>query len=263
MILYLVKLGKELGVPVIATIASRGQGVPELFRAGVETAKNVPNRKNFLLSLDIENSVTELVSLLGEEISENLGLPQRLLALKLLEEDEEFEGRIRKERPEIIPKIESLRKELSQCHGRPADMVLSSERHSLAMNLFEHVAQVKPAGKKMLRDRVDRYLLHPFWGYLFLALTLFALFNLIFNFGSMIEEPLLGWFGQLAEYVGSRLDQESLFFTVVDGLVQGFSGGIGIVLPYLIPFSFSLLLLLRSWPFFSGPFSHFFPDFRV
>ena len=59
----------------------------------------------------------------------------------------------------------------------------------------------------------------------------------------MIEEPLLGWFEQLAEYLSSRLDQESLFFTVVDGLVQGFSGGIGIVLPYLVPFLFGLALL--------------------
>jgi ferrous iron transport protein B len=191
----------------------------------------------------VETAVTKLVSLLEEEISEGLGLPQRLLALKLLEGDDELEGRIRKESPELISKIQRLRQELSQGHGRPTDVVLSSERHSLAMNLFEHVAQVRPATKKMLRDKVDRYLMHPFWGYVFLALTLFTLFNFIFKFGSIVEGPLLGWFDQLAAYLASHLDQESLFFTLLKGMIQGLSGGIGIVLPYLIPFLFGLSLL--------------------
>ncbi len=236
-------LRRELGVPIIPTIASRGQGVPELFRVAVETAEKGQLGKNFPFSLDVETAVTKLVSLLEEEISEGLGLPQRLLALKLLEGDDELEGRIRKESPGLISKIQRLRQELSQGHGRPTDVVLSSERHSLAMNLFEHVAQVRPATKKMLRDKVDRYLMHPFWGYVFLALTLFTLFNFIFKFGSIVEGPLLGWFDQLAAYLASHLDQESLFFTLLKGMIQGLSGGIGIVLPYLIPFLFGLSLL--------------------
>jgi ferrous iron transport protein B len=47
----------------------------------------------------------------------------------------------------------------------------------------------------------------------------------------------------LFAYLSGRLDATSLFFTVTNGLVQGFSGGIGIVLPYLVPFIIGLSLL--------------------
>jgi ferrous iron transport protein B len=68
-------LQRELGVPVIPIIASRGQGVPELFRVAAETAEEGQTGKSFPFSLDVETAVTELVSLLGEGISEGLGLP--------------------------------------------------------------------------------------------------------------------------------------------------------------------------------------------
>jgi ferrous iron transport protein B len=39
------------------------------------------------------------------------------------------------------------------------------------------------------------------------------------------------------------LSEESPFFHILNGLIQGFSGGIGIVLPYLIPFLLGLAIL--------------------
>jgi ferrous iron transport protein B len=85
--------------------------------------------------------------------------------------------------------------------------------------------------------------MHPFWGYVLLGLILFVFFNMIFRFGSFIEEPLLLWFEGVAAYLGSYLSEGSLAFTVIEGLIQGFSGGIAIVLPYLIPFLVGLALL--------------------
>jgi ferrous iron transport protein B len=236
-------LERELAVPVIPTVASQGQGVQELFMASIETSKKRKIGKSHPLSLDVEMRVAELAMCLGEAIPKKLGLPRRLIALKLLEEDEDLEEKIRGIRPELIPKLQDLRHALSQSHGRPSDMVLSSERHSLAMNLFEHVALVKPAEKKMFRDVVDRYLMHPLWGYLFLGMVLFVLFNFVFTFGSLVEQPLLGWFDRLTEYVAAHLTKGSLLFTLAHGIIQGLSGGIGIVLPYLIPFLFGLTLL--------------------
>jgi ferrous iron transport protein B len=234
---------EELGISVIPTIASRGQGVHELFMTAIETAKRGKLGKSFLLSRDAETAVEDLAAHLGEITPGKLNLPPRLLALKLLEEDEDLEGRILKDAPELVPQIIHLRNGLSRSYGRPADVVLSSERHSLAMNLFEHVASVKPATRKTLRDKVDRYLMHPLWGYLFLGATIFALFNFIFTLGSLIETPLIDWFERLSIYLAERMDRDSLLFTVLEGLIQGFSGGIGIVLPYLIPFLFGLALL--------------------
>lgn len=236
-------LSRDLGVPVIPTIATRGQGVPELFQAALENARNGTSGNTHYLSLDVERAVSELTALLGADLPERLGLPARILAIKLLEEDEEFEESIRNTKPGIMLDVVRLRRTLAECHGRPSDVVVSSERHSLAMNLFEHVAKVKPRTGKRFRDHVDKFLMHPVFGYVFLGAILFLFFWVVFSFGKHIEEPILALFERFQAYLGARLSSDSLFFTILNGLIQGFSGGIGIVLPYLIPFLLGLSLL--------------------
>jgi len=236
-------LSQDLGVPVIPTIANRGQGVPELFQSAVETAKSGKTGKIHSLSLDVERAVSEVTDLFGRRATKSLGLPQRFLAIKLLEEDEEFERAVKEIDPSAMRDVERLRRVLSECHGRPSDVVVSSERHSLAMNLFEHVAKVKPRTSKPFRDQVDKVLMHPVLGYVFLAGVLFSFFWLVFSLGKHIEEPLLALFGQFTATLGAHFSKQSLLFMVVNGLIQGFSGGIGIVLPYLIPFLLGLSLL--------------------
>jgi len=76
----------------------------------------------------------------------------------------------------------------------------------------------------------------------FWAGVLFFFFWIVFSLGKHIEEPILA-FRALRSLSGVHLSKESLLFTVVNGLFQGFSGGIGIVLPYLIPFLLGLSLL--------------------
>jgi ferrous iron transport protein B len=236
-------LSQELGVPVIPTIAIRGQGVPELFQSALETAKRGTAGTIHFLSLDVERVISELADLLGVATARRLGVPQRFLAIRLLEQDEEFEQAVREINPGIMGEVERSRSMLSECHGRPSDMVVSSERHSLAMNLFEHVAKVKPRSAKPFRENIDNYLMHPYLGYAFLAAVLFSFFWMVFSLGKHIEEPILALFDLAAGYLGVHLSKESLLFTVVNGLIQGFSGGIGIVLPYLIPFLLGLSLL--------------------
>ncbi|MEW6439695.1 MAG: ferrous iron transport protein B [bacterium] len=236
-------LEEDLGVPTVPTIASRGQGIPELFEATVRTATAQQAGRSFYRSRDVENAVAELSFLIGEKTAAELGVPSRLLGLKLLEGDEDFQRRVRSRRPEVLPEVERLQESLSYYRGRPADVVLSSERHSLALNLLEHVTEVKPRVKPGFLERLDSYLLHPILGYLILGLILFGFFNAVFGLGRLVEQPVLSWFGQLSEILRSRLDQTSLGFTLAEGLIQGFSGGIGIVLPYLVPFLLGLSLL--------------------
>lgn len=236
-------LSRDLGIPVMPTIATRGQGVPELFRSALETARRGKTGKTFFLSLDVERAVSELAGLLDQATTERMKVPPRILAIKLLEKDEELESAAAKIQPKVIHDVERLRRSLAECHGRPSDVVVSSERHSLAMNLFEHVAKVKARNGNSFRGQVDEFLMHPYLGYVFLGGILFSFFWLVFSVGERVEEPLLGLFEDFAEYLGGHLSTESLFFNILNGLIQGFSGGIGIVLPYLIPFLLGLAIL--------------------
>lgn len=236
-------LSQDLGVPVIPTIAIRGSGVTELFKTALDAARSKSHGNILYFSQDVENVVSEIGSLIHEALVKNTGSPRRFLSLKFLEQDKEFEDQIFKAAPGLMTALKKLRQGISDCHGRPADMVILSERHALAMNLFEHVARVRPRNKRSVRVQVDKYIMHPVLGYVLLAGILFGLFALVFGLGKELEAPLLAQFEKWALYLNQHVEKESLFSFIMNGLIQGFTGGIGIVLPYLIPFLIGLSLL--------------------
>ena len=236
-------LSKDLGVPVIPTIATRGLGLPELYKTALNAARTKAHGKIFHFSQDVENVVSEVDSLINDALVKELGFSKRFLSLKFLEQDKEFEDKIFKAVPALIPDFKKLRQRISDCHGKSADMVIISERHALAMNLFEHVAKVRPRKKRSVRIQVDNYIMHPVLGYVLLAGILFGLFALVFVFGREVEAPLLAQFEKWTMYLNQHIEKGSIFFFIINGLIQGFSGGIGIVLPYLVPFLIGLSLL--------------------
>jgi ferrous iron transport protein B len=236
-------LSRDIGVPVIPTIAIRGSGVTELFKKTLDVARTKSNGEIFPFSQDIEHVVSEIGSLVHEALVKNTGSSRRFLSLKFLEQDKEFEDQIFKAAPDLTPALKKLRQEISDCHGKPADMAVISERHAMAMNLFEHVAKVRPRKKRSLPIQVDKYIMHPVLGYVLLAGILFGLFFLVFGLGKELEVPLLEQFEKWALYLNQQVEKGSLFSFIMNGLIQGFTGGIGIVLPYLIPFLIGLSLL--------------------
>jgi len=113
------------------------------------------------------------------------------------------------------------------------------QRHKLAQELAQtYVHQ----GERRLnwRDRLDDLLLHPFWGYVALLVILFIFFELVYGLGRAIEGPVLVFFNKLANDLIRTIGAQSLWSELASGLIQGISGGVAIVLPYLAPFLLGL-----------------------
>jgi len=239
------KLSSILGVPVVKTIGYKGQGLTEMVRTALQVAKKGKSSNPIPLSKDVETVVEGLTKAVAA-VARQLRLPARFLALKLLEKDKAFEERVAGLGPELSSQIKVAQKQLEDTHGRPSDVVVSSERHALAMNIYEEVVQIIRTPHPDIRDKIDDILMHKFWGYIFLALIFYGFFTLVFKVGSHIEEPLMALFDQLLSKVKTFLPPSSLSYVMVEGAIQGIAGGIGIVLPYLVPFLFGLAILEDS-----------------
>ena len=116
------------------------------------------------------------------------------------------------------------------------------QRHQTAQTLAdEFVTQ----GERTLnlRDQLDDVLLHPVWGYVALLLILLLFFQVVYGLGRLIEPPLLSFFGALTQAAVGPLGLQSLPGALLNGTLQGITGGVAIVLPYLLPFLFGLGLL--------------------
>jgi ferrous iron transport protein B len=236
------KLSNFLGIPAVPTIATTGKGLQELFVDVLKVYEEKKMGRTLKFSKDIEAIIDDLGSALHPEWPVNERVPSRFLAIKLLEKDEFFIKEVRGHIP-LFKQIESLQESLEQIHGVPSDEVISSERHALAMNLFERASTVIHPPKKDIRIAIDQWVMHKYLGYLILIVVFYGFFNFIFGIGGYIEEPLMGlfesWIGQLRAFLGKG----SLLLFLSKGILQGIAGGIAIVLPYLVPFLIGLSIL--------------------
>lgn len=236
------KLSGLLGIPVIPTTATTGKGLKELFIEVLSLYEEKKKGKTLKFSKDIEETIKELESDLKSVWKEDNKVPLRFFSIKLLENDELFVNEIR-HTPYSFDRLRLFQERLEQAHGVASDEVISSERHALAMNLFEQASKVIHPPKKDIRIAIDHWVMHKFFGYLILAAVFYGFFNFIFGIGEYIEEPLIGIFDQWIKTLEGYLGEGSLSFFLSKGVLQGITGGIAIVLPYLVPFLIGLSIL--------------------
>jgi len=237
------KLSKILGVPVVPAIALKGKGVKELFSVAYKTGEEKRIGKTLNFSKNVEEVIEQLsTQIKKKEIAQEFNVPIRFLALKYLENDSYFIKNFKNTEKNIFNKINYFQNLLREVHGRPPDVVISSERHHLSMNIYESIVSLTRPHTSLI-DYLDNILMHPIFGYVFLAFILYLFFNLVFTVGKMVEEHLLDYFYRIIPLMERSIDSETLLFSVISGIIQGLAGGIAIVLPYLFPFLFGLAIL--------------------
>ena len=237
------KLSKVLGLPVVPVIAVKGKGIKELFSTAYKMGEKKKIGKTLNFSKDVEEVISQLSAQIKEkQISKEFNVPERFLAIKYLENDRYFMEDFKNRDKKIFKEINYFQNLLKEVHGRPSDVVISSERHHLSMNIDESVVSLTKPHASLI-DYLDNALMHPILGYIFLALIFYLFFNLVFKVGKIVEEPLLHYFYSIIPLIGKSINTETLLFSVLSGIIQGLAGGIAIVLPYLFPFLFGLAIL--------------------
>ena len=104
------------------------------------------------------------------------------------------------------------------------------------------IAVREPANELRMDDAIDRVVLHPFWGYVVLAVTLFLMFQAVFSWAQWpmdaIKATMDGAGGLLKQWLPDGILQSLL----VDGVIAG-AGSVLVFLPQiLILFLFILAL---------------------
>jgi len=237
------KLSKILDVPVVPVIAVKGKGIKELFSTAYKMGEKKKIGKTLNFSKDVEEVIEKLSAQIKEkQISKEFNVPERFLAIKYLENDRYFMEDFKNRDKKIFKEINYFQNLLKEVHGRPPDVVISSERHHLSMNIYESVVSLTKPHASLI-DYLDNVLMHPILGYISLGLIFYLFFNLVFKVGKIVEEPLLNYFYSIIPLIGKSINTETLLFSVISGIIQGLAGGIAIVLPYLFPFLFGLAIL--------------------
>lgn len=228
------KLKSFLNLPVISTTGLYGKGVKELIETCDSILRYTSAVKELKFSSKVENLVNKIEIKL-DDLNIDYSNKRRFYAIKTIENPNllptELNNKISDNCKElIVEKSSDFKYDLFE--------TFAAERHHLAMKITHEVSELKPKKVQPFSEKFDSYLLHPIGGYFFMGLFFFFYFFTIFQVGlflSWIIEPALSVLPNL--YAPLKLSQPFLWYTV-DGLYQGFSGSLGIVLPYFLPLLF-------------------------
>lgn len=193
-------LAGELGLPVILTVAVRGQGLAELSGA---LASVVPSPFKLSYPQPVEAALSQLTDLFPKS-----ALQARALGLLWLSRDRLVESWL-KERltPERFQQLKTIRQQVCESLAFPPDNAIHQTRLDAVNRLIQQSLHRAQGKNRSLAESLSRLTTHPVWGLMVLALVLFGMYWFVGVFGAGTLVGLL---------------EENLFARLLNPAVTGF-----------------------------------------
>ncbi len=228
-------ISKALGIPVIPISAVKNEGVDELIRVAVNTAKNkvCPQVYDFCSPGPVHRCIHAVVHQI-EDHAEKSGLPVRFAATKLIEGDEDIRRRLELDQNEL-ELIEHSVQEMETEHGMDRNAALADMRYDFIERVCAGtVVKCRKSKEQARSEAIDRVVTNKY-----LALPIFfgimlAIFYLTFNvIGAFLSDLLAAGIGSLSAAVDTGLTAYGLNPVVHSLLIDGIFAGVGSVLSFL------------------------------
>ena len=238
------KLEKLLGVPVIPTVAIKGIGIFQLLERAVEIIeKGQVTRREVRYGEEVEERIARLTEMIR---GVQLGYPQRYVAVKLLEGDEEIAREVAKLGSRAADAAKELADEIENLHGHSCSTVITSERYEVAGCLAREAQRLVPPVKPTIEEKLHDITTHKVAGYLIMVLSLLLVFFFIFTFGDFTSRLLSNLLYGLEPLSAGLFGTGIVGKLVWGGIAEGLIAGVTVALPYIIPFYIVLYFLEDS-----------------
>ena len=145
---------------------------------------------------------------------------------------------------ELIARLDGMAEALHEprTHLVTGEGVLEPEALHAETRRLLSLAVTMPRRTAEVDDALDRWLLHPVFGLLSLAIVMFLIFQAVYAWATPLMDLIDGGTAALGEWTGATLPQGPLNSLVVDGIIAGLGGVIVFLPQILILFAFILAL---------------------
>jgi len=180
-------LSEELGIPVLATVATGGEGIGELTH-GMGHA----NRAEALLRYDpeIEADIGHVADAITRLAPHPLLAP-RGLAILYLGGDSVVADWLTEHAGDQFAELEALRLSAAERADGDLPALLARERTEAADTLAASVIQRAVKSSPLLSQRIGQYVVHPLWGVPILLGVLYAVYQFVGVFGASVLVGLM------------------------------------------------------------------------
>lgn len=245
------QLGTLLGAPIIPTVGKTGEGVKELFHQIIQiaegkqkTARHIHVNHGVLL----EDKISRVEALVRKNPEPHHNYSARFLSIKLLENDKQVEGIIRKleNANEIFAERDICQKDVLNEIGEDSESAITDAKYGYVQGAMKETFQKMHRYKRLMTKRIDAVVTHQVWGYPIFLLLMYLMFFCTFNIGQYPMDWIdmgVEWLGGM---IGEWMPEGPLKDLVVDGVISGV-GGVIVFLPNIM-----ILYAFISWMEDSG-----------
>ena len=237
------KLSKLLGVPIIETVGSKGDGVKNILDEAIRVAKE-KNINYPLITYDsiIEKYLSSIESLVKKHSSGIENYNSRWLAVKLLEGDKDVKSLVPS--PIVDEEVKRAEHDVEQILGDVPETAIASARYGFISGACQECVTATVEARHNMSDAIDSVLVNRVLGIpIFLGL-MYLVFQLTFTLG----DPFMGWIEQFFSFLGDKasvaISHDLLRSLIVDGIIGGV-GGVIVFLPNII-FLFIAIAVLEA-----------------
>ena len=242
-------ISKELSLPVVNTIATRGQGIVDL-----QQALRFAPRPQCALSYppEVEAALAALAPLLPAS-----QMTKRSLGLMWLSADQVTEDWLQSRLPaDEIQVLQEMRRQAENALGKPVEEVIYEVREAFVEDLVTRALWAAKNRKLSAGVRLGRLATHPFWGLPILALVLYGMYWFVGVFGA---GTLVGWIendlfsGIINPWLSTHIGQlipwtfaRELFFGEYGLWTMGMTYALALLFPIVVTFFITFGILEDS-----------------
>lgn len=231
-IIDLPRLAAGLGVTVIPTVGHKGEGLDLLLQTLAAWQAHPPTQPSIQISYgtELEGEIARLLPQLANLPGKVNGFPARWLAVKLLERDQDLRGRLAG--TAVAEQLTRGDAELQHRLGAAPEVRIAEARYGFITGVCQGVVTgtARPASDRS--DRIDKVLLHPWFGVPIFLAMMFLVFQITFTVGAAPMAWLAAGIGWLSDTITTwwPTGPHSALCSL---LVEGIIAGVGAVVAFL------------------------------
>ena len=230
------KMSRALGIPVVPISAAKGEGISELIDKAVQTAKTrtLPSVSDFCDDASPVHRCIHAVIHLIQDHADNVGIPARFCAVKLIEGDKEMEKRLELDKNET-ELLEHCVVEMEDATGFDRNEALADMRYTFIEKVTRSAVVKCHESREHSRSvKIDRVLTGKYTALPVFFAVMLLVFWLTFDvIGQLLSYLLSMGIDALSAAADRGLTAYGINPVVHSLIIDGIFTGVGSVLSFL------------------------------